>query len=587
MNLATCPPDILRLILSADVSYLIVRLWKCGNRDFNARLALNITEVRLAAFVGLQIKSPPMLHELHKLRSVAISAIHPTMLDLKLWSQTLGTLPKTLQSLSLLAYDANEVFHENNSMQRVRPLKTDDEQEPTTYVDLSGYLPNLTSLQSTGRFEVNFFASLPSLTSLSLENSTFELPFMSKLPRSLTYLKLDIEVRVDATKNEDPYSSLRDLLNMPPHCLESSDLTLAISFKSESQDNDWTSLLPKSVTDLSLRGQIRFTPSVAALLPRSLAALSLARIHHYFWRPFRASYFSVESKSNGSESIWPPALTSLTARMECLIPGMLASLPRTCTSLALKFVFGGEDAQNPELIASELPPHIRELTLEVSAYSGALLRVQGPWPTSLTALGCNNCQQLSPDFFVNLPSSATELEFALVPIDMPWKLPPNIRKLTTDDWNVNEQGALPSSLTDLNLVNCLAIDSFRLVEIAAALPTSLTSFKFWSGNKYVLSPRSFANLKSLRTLHLPFSVKVSVDILNGFPKSLTTLHFNGGDVPVSALPLNLLNCGLGYRFKPTIQAAEEWPLRTRVPYQMLNMPELMKVIRQRLNALNY
>lgn len=103
MNLAGLSADVLGLLLSsASSSFLILRLWKCGNRALNSKLAAGVTHVHLDQVQALRSPYPRMLSELRQLRCLTLKALSSLMENLEDLVKELHKLPESLQELRIV-----------------------------------------------------------------------------------------------------------------------------------------------------------------------------------------------------------------------------------------------------------------------------------------------------------------------------------------------------------------------------------------------------------------------------------------------------------------------------------------------------
>lgn len=102
-ELAALPSELLDCILGNErSSFLILRLWKCGNKIMNAKLSESITYVSLSHADVSTSRYPRFLPQLRKLRHLALSSNVSLMLDCpQEWNLELAKLPASLEHLEL------------------------------------------------------------------------------------------------------------------------------------------------------------------------------------------------------------------------------------------------------------------------------------------------------------------------------------------------------------------------------------------------------------------------------------------------------------------------------------------------------
>lgn len=101
------PSEILGLILNgSQFSYLILRLWKTGNRLLQEKLASGVTDVCLRTVSALPSKYPLMLSKLRFLRHLSLASHSYIFEDPRQWQVELKKLPQTLETLKISSEDA-------------------------------------------------------------------------------------------------------------------------------------------------------------------------------------------------------------------------------------------------------------------------------------------------------------------------------------------------------------------------------------------------------------------------------------------------------------------------------------------------
>lgn len=298
------------MLSTPSTSFLILRLWRCGNRALQAKLAYGVTHIRLRQLPALNSVWPRMLSSFHNLRSLHLTASNGFSEGPNTVYSELVKLPETLETLDILVPNILSCFE----------LSEDGRPQYPPIRDLFPRLKSLSFLEapkfgSQSRKQVwnwtNFLAQLPSsLTSLSLPDLRFAAPscsFMSLLPRSL--VTLDTCVLLDV----DSQVLLADVNQAP---------TSLTQIRNVEQVREGYPHLPKSLTSVSMSGGFwdEFTSTMA---PPHLANLVIAQM---------------DIESFGS-SLWtaslPARLTTLSLFVESikLNVSLIGSLPRTITCL--------------------------------------------------------------------------------------------------------------------------------------------------------------------------------------------------------------------------------------------------------------
>lgn len=178
--LGDLPGFVLDLIIGyCGSSYIIVELWKCGNRHLNARLASNVTSVYLESDSRIFFPLPRMLLELRALRHFTLYGTKYRMKSVQQWRQFILQLPSTLESLHL--QPSPSIY---------------------TFLDAAEHTSEATSATDSSEFQLqprSIGSAFPQLRSL-------ELPWMTQdqwnhlqasLPPHLTRLKVSQYINLD------------------------------------------------------------------------------------------------------------------------------------------------------------------------------------------------------------------------------------------------------------------------------------------------------------------------------------------------------------------------------------------------------
>ena len=325
--LQNLPPEILDLILRD--SHLAVTLWQCGNHGLNRRLSSGITELSLHYFPYKELSLPKLVLELPKLKSLELYASKSLLEEMETWSYIRAQLPRTLESLTI-DFDSDQVFLDFDSAGFVEGDYVPNRNHG--YISIESILPNLQNLElKRSRLQVHrsFLSSLPpSLTSLTIDNGNFTLPFMSLLPPNIKYLDLNANWSTYNVTDVETQPCFDDLASTPPGLiLEQLRTNLTAKQLSLAQ-------FPPGLRSSALwvLHQHPCPPSIVAQLPRTLTRLEFGC--PLGWSPF-SNIEGSGSESGLVHSCWPPSLQSLVIELNTYKRGTVAALPRQIKSLRL------------------------------------------------------------------------------------------------------------------------------------------------------------------------------------------------------------------------------------------------------------
>lgn len=466
LDLNSFPPEILAQVLGFPNSSLSLKLWLCGNRILNSKLVASITDIDLKAITYSARTIPLFILNLTRLRRLRLSSDRALVKYYDGWGSVLQKLPKTLEALELLSYDAFYIFKRADDSQPYRPL-----------VDVSSSLPHLSVLRlDAGSSQANGWTEfLPSTLTvlhctLLLDYTAPEGNRAAHLPRSLLELRGTTHIMaLDKTSIFDDWKAA------PPSLENGGDLYfddyVPKTFK-------W---LPRTIQHLYFDPSTHpTTTKLLQSLPPLLASVNLLVPHR------------VQIDSTWMASL-PTALGSLHLHIQApqAIGASLAHLPRSLTDLYLSGA--------PTLI--DLAALRAELTL---------LGLMKFWPPNLRSLRLGSF--LKPLDVELLPTTLTSLSMGLKK--------PDSRVLGLNGPPALNMALFPQSLTDLSL------DFDFSIELQKELPPSLTRFSTY-GESCTLTSLPHA-LKSLDIQpSLPILTTMLQD--NVFLNGLTELKLYYGD----------------------------------------------------------
>lgn len=575
--LSALPAEILDLILSHDdLSHLVVRLWKAGDKRLNAKLSAGITMVGLYRAEGYDFPLPAVLSQLRGLTHLSLKSKGSFVLQSHHWLSLVLKLPKTLTWLEIVTDDSNVAFINHATGIGPVPFKRGD----SPCIDIGATLPRLKTLKLRTT-SPNLFPALPStLTALHSNLSDYEDLSMATLPRSLQILESELWVGIDSEEPtedqiaEDWYPELEHFACAPPDLDHISHIDVDIF----SGRQTWGAQLPKGLRTLNFCQDVDVTPLLVSLLPRSLTAIKMMNVQYLELRPFL--------DENAPSSIWPPSLLTLELIIYDYKPAYIAALPRSLTELHVSFP---EHDSSSSLFASELPPQLRSLTI---ASADGYLGIEEPLPRTLTQLSLlGPCTALKR--WSDLPPSITSLELKL---DGSPNWADSILSLTTlilDYCQPEYFKLIPRTVTRLE-INVLGLGQLDPSLPAASLrslldlPLSLVSFtlKRYKGDDFTEMPLSAFN--QLEELRLPGTMYFETSVFASLPRSLRILEMEirGGDAKdFLHLPPRLSFCNLGRKATNLPQIEEYWPVYELK--QLVRFPEKAKRVKQRWRALDH
>lgn len=447
------PRDILALILDGTASsFLIINLWKCGNRDLNAKLAKCITHVDLMGDSGWPCRFPLMLGELTSLRHLSICHRIPIVRSPKDWQFIMRKLPEALESLSIRTPQAiASILNYAPEWTASDPITVDTRYTRgySKVIDLDRLFPNLHTLElelddGIDIYDLSDFAAcLPSklhtLRIPHLKITKNEASFIAMLPRSLEVLDTFISIYPENPSIQFGDQLFRDLALAPPklHTVRTisvadADVVLPHLPKSLTHGllkcSHWTPslhkdmppniqelslsifsemsapfTLPTHLTELHLSNDIELNLGQHLSLPPSLTSLS------FFYEPWKDMIAEIKERllqgRSDATALWPPQLSTLRCIAvdvetgAILLPSSLKSLHLTlnCVSTTKTRALEALELINPSACATASSRDLSSLPLQLPPHLTDLV---------LQLIECDRISNILP---INLPSSLTDI----------------------------------------------------------------------------------------------------------------------------------------------------------------------------------
>lgn len=458
--LSKLPPEVLLEILrGAHASFLVVMLWKCGDRLLNLKLTNSVTEVDLKDDCWIsRSRYPKMLSSLVRLRHLRISRNDAYLMgsyaDL---ATELARLPPTLVELRLNSLDSvDAVFCCSDSWCAVS-MSTDRQIAGVNTSNIS-YLarsfPSMATLGVLGKI-IPGACLLPQLPPqlLHLDVTCSDIQsYVGHLPRTLRTLKIG-------------HRELRwtpELSSEIPPDIETLALQDVIMGEFEELGLHWCDSLPKNLKILTMRmpPSMPLSPLDIARLPRTLTEAH-----------FNINWDAVEEAQH---VLWPPGLAYLDDDVlyNSIEHSQLHLLPSSVHTI------NGVICPETRVDMSRLPPSITNLSYHLA--SGTLLRYLPPENEHAALLALDTyTASFAPNCFANLPSSLTRLTCPSFPTErvvqdvtssllnaslgatsssasnssaFPLALPPALTSLSLKCWRWEWFEHLPRTLSDLTLL---------------------------------------------------------------------------------------------------------------------------------------
>ena len=553
------PPYVIDQIVGVqDASYVVIKLWLCGNSKLNDKLSKGLTFLDLKCHPLGRCKFPRLISQLVSLRHLAIFSFSNLVETFHDWPKIMRSLPHTLEYLAITSYDFDDCIW--NSVDVDHVPETTYTRGKSHAIEFETLFPRLHTLVihlavHLASVSPELIPALPaSLTRLDAglglsykngsennidndgsvgdgSNQSLTISHLSRLPPNIVHLGGPISWSWTSSEGFDAMS--RDFANAPPS-LQTINLCRALPWKRDTDDDEaaFEYWLPKSLVELDWSHSYspHWSPTLARTMPSQLHTLHLG---HIDLRSFDNTY------TNWIADL-PRSLTSFTVH-------------RPQNSSPLDFVKYGQF----------LPPKLTHLSFSnawrdrvrgrsilgnCSAISGfssgtfgdwSAISGDNYWPSTLKSLKLERFW-VEPSAIVNLPKT---LETLLLGVSMPAELqerpplrtsdlPPN---LTSLDLTWSNTVAINITLIKFqNLLECRlkleASDSYALqfTEVFNELPESLTTLKLLNISLTVPttqgSPISAVKLPKLTSLEV--SAIESLDLIKFLPRDLLTLDID-------------------------------------------------------------
>lgn len=620
--LSQLPVEILAQILSSNWSYLVIELWKCGDKTLNHRLAhRGCLEVDLQDDTHhTTSRWPKMLTSLRHLRKLRIHRASSFLMPAEQLSIEVRKLAPTLEVLKLTCQDADLCLF-NFDTTSTGHLASKYERGSSRLWDVTAYFPSLHTLRlSTHIIESAYapfsggdLAALPStLVDLSLSHVSLrgdkDSVQVESLPPNLENFRIQSWNALDASMSSDSVRSV--LTGLPPNLTRLSGLKLhrnedlsalprklrrtvllpgswcaqaacdippdvehleIMEIMKEAGEprrtwSSWINELPKNLTALSVGFicSLEISAEGVKALPRTLKSLEFRSSIH--WPSIEAAL----DESSDSSALWPPLRDLVLATPGSILfeersfP-LLKYLPNTLNSAILSTAFSDLD-----LDFSQLPTSLSNLEMYISRTGILQTTNEEQAPSNLRRLfiGFGSCNFSN----LRLPPSLQELHLRF------WRLSPSEISTSTPRW--------PSNLDTLSL-------SIANIAWLKDLPTSLCSLEMThivgggdfanrctssrpEDDNFVL--RSLARLTHLKSLILASDSGFQSSINSSIPKTLTQLqvsypeltlaHFE--NLPRSLRQLSLTSHSASFPSSKNI-FERHWPPFCEVPVALHSM----------------
>lgn len=512
-ELAFLPPEVLGLVLFGKAnSFLVLRLWKCGNISLNQKLATGVEYIHLKdERLDTTSRYPKLLSDLRALRYLSLSrGLWPLMgspMELSAQLQALNGLK--LETLRIKSADASKgLFLYNSSLFGTRPTQSVYQLGSSRLFDMSGRFPRLLRLkidssENSSTISETDFAGLPStLTELTLpllNTPDLLLNVCATLPRSLQRWKTEVRISGFSVLSAPFWQ------DAPPdlHTLSKLVVWSLVKHQGPNQPIESPNLanIPRSITDCEILiggGSSLPLQSLQTLPPSSL----------------RLNNSPMDLASMGPSNdyrAWkiPSQITELCIRnsglSKTIPPQLMPTLPATLLKLEFSALqYDNDDWTNMEKAIQKAaicdvffwPRHLNHLVLDTRFVPQSIYALL---PRSLTYL---SLPLESGDFHPeDLPSGLQTLRIhnvrLLEPLYIRSGLSPSLLSLEVACLNrvIRSESllALPPTIRSLNLLSCrfshewssaIRFDNMRVFKVLEwrpswfhLLPRNLTHFQ--------------------------------------------------------------------------------------------------------------
>lgn len=587
------PSAVIGLIFSLPAtSCLVIRLWKCGDRLLNHKLAQSVTYVHLTGICETPCKWPRLVSNLRSLRYFGIESQENVFSDKIPASQALKDLSPSLQTLHICVPDFLDCFLNRSLDSTTSCISTTYDRGSSSWINLDLLFPRLTSLQigdarSSEPHEttllVSELAALPaSLTHLSLQcrNIKYDNPLglLYSLPRSLRILNLAMEIMFlyDWPSAQDWLAAPPNLtsidklqwncniyvpLALPrtlsegnvtlqrwsasrlaelPKSLEKLCLTACSTVTSEIEDFQWLSELPTALRSLEFGigfDSAHFDLASVCLLPRNLTSIHFGQ-PDFDWAALQTA---------ARKSLWPPSLSKISFSLHKELKSELWTLlPQSTTDITAWIWYTGPIES---ISANQLPPHLKSFAL--NSLGDDLRLEKDALPSLLERFSYTRIHETSQKgvfaSFAEIPTSLVSLSLDVGETDFPLLSSisefTRLTELDLDLWPCVRLPLLPRSLTSVTIMKLVGSNEewpeplhsafvnlpSRLESLEIELATELFSLSF--------SEHSFNSLPMIRSLAVHESVNWFPSlILRHLPREMQCLRLSFNHLETENIP---------------------------------------------------
>ena len=569
--------DVLGEIIDSSKSfYIFLRLWLCGSKTLNSKLAQGVTRIRLVGKFPTPCfvlsKFPRSVLSLHNLRRLTVKSYYSLVESSLVWSDIIKSLPPTLERLHL-SFPGSRLALLDYNVSYTSGAPSNSSITSSTLIDLHTLFPNLhtmhvvndgkgmqipPALRLYGQPDIpsELLSSLPpTLTRLGLGwYQKYERPLLSILPRNITRLDSRFELdNIDSSHLQQDWSlappNLQHVTRITiravdvqwlPRTLTKCQLIEAGSSVGQEPTLDFVRGLPSKLTTLRLWFHHSPVEGLLESLPSSL--LELVAVVDSTYTPWRgisvqqlrilpATLRSLEiiiddslADIESDEDIWPPNLQTL--HLTLLNPDtsskVFARLPhKTINELTLNF--DGEGWHGPQGIVLEaplLPQGLTSLTLKGYGISS----IKSPLPPLLHTLDTTSLTGLTapiesyPVYLKHLKLKTEDskglLSLTVIPV-----LPSGLITLQLTMWRYEWLPFVPKTLTSLEIER-LYDQTKQSKNLWADLPVGLKTLSVGETIKASsIDAFDFSSLVNLETLKLygHYTGKAAVNASKVFP----------------------------------------------------------------------
>lgn len=474
------PPEVLALILRGEASFLVINLWKCGDKILNYNLTRGIESISLKDNTEWSTSRwPRCLSAFRRLTSLSVQINGLLMYTPMALLSEILKLPPTLEVLEIDSTDA--------IWDVPKPCKEAVDVVAVSRVNFASYHALLSCLDCETPFPLLKSAWICA-PSLNRELS----PMLVHLFSNAKIFKVD-----QWDHSVTPLPTLVETLEGSLFVHPMTPVTLPPSLKRISHlVADGPGVYPfnlQGITYDSLSLHCAWTANLAQTCPRSLTTLEAhgPDVDTFFPSIFRC---------------WPDSLPSTltTLRMDWLTldDTLVSHLPRTLTSLTGSIRYLAADAING--VVMDLP-NLQEWTDRMQlSIDPRFLDKFPPSVTSFLQLFSRKKAETLVNFVPKLPERLKVFEKRNFPLDFPSASIASLKHLESYSgiMQLDQLSFLPSSLTHIEFYLVELSQDDREIAMASLLHlTALRSLKLrtWSCEQFNLIPRS---LKALDIGHL-------------------------------------------------------------------------------------